>query len=136
MRIPRHSENQFDIAMTPLIDMMFLLIIFFIVSTAFVDPEKDLTINLPETSDAEAAKEGPDEFIINVTQGGTLVLKERVITLDDLEKRLLEAAKKRPNQIVKIRGDRKAYLEKVVGVLQACTKAKLRTVSVVTRPGL
>jgi len=133
MRILRTSEDRFDIAMTPLIDMMFLLIIFFLVSTAFVDPEKDQSVKLPRVSQGVALKKQPDQIIINVRQGGVLVVGGRITTLDQVETQLVDSAKNNPKLLVKIRGDAMAYHKQVVKVLAACSKAKIRNVSIVTR---
>lgn len=133
MRMPVDDEARAEIAMTPLIDMMFLLIIFFLVSTAFIDPEKDQNVRLPEVADGVARKRTPDEIIVNVRQGGVLVVGGHIVTIDDVQKQLADAARANPKQVVKIRGDAMAYHKQVVRVLEACQKAKIKAVSVVTR---
>jgi len=133
MRMLGRTETKFDIAMTPLIDMMFLLIIFFLVSTAFIDPERDQAVRLPEASKGSAAQKQDEDIVVNIRQGGVLVVNERILTIDQLEKQLAAAARKNPKQIVKIRGDALAYHKQVVRVLEACQKAKIWTPSIVTR---
>jgi len=133
MRMLGTPEPRVEIAMTPLIDMMFLLIIFFLVSTAFIDPEKDQAIKLPEVDEGVTLKRQPDEIVINVRQGGVVVVGGRIVTIDELRSELTEAAKQNPKQLVKIRGDGLAYHKQVVRVYEACAKAKIRNISVVTR---
>jgi biopolymer transport protein ExbD len=133
MRMPVDDEATAEIAMTPLIDMMFLLIIFFLVSTAFIDPEKDQSIRLPEVAEGVARRKAPEEMIINVRQGGVLVVSGRIVTLEELQEQLHQAVRTDPNQVVRVRGDAMAYHQQVVRVLEACQKANVKTVSVVTR---
>jgi biopolymer transport protein ExbD len=133
MRMPTDDDPQAEIAMTPLIDMMFLLVIFFLVSTTFIDPEKDQSVKLPQVADGVAQKRTPNEIIVNVRQGGVLVVGGHIVTIDDVQKQLIDAAKANPKQVVKIRGDGLAYHKQVVRVMEACQKAKIKTVSVVTR---
>jgi biopolymer transport protein ExbD len=133
MRMPVDDEATAEIAMTPLIDMMFLLIIFFLVSTAFIDPEKDQSIRLPEVAEGVARRKAPEEMIINVRQGGVLVVSGRIVTLEELQEQLHQAVRADPNQVVRVRGDAMAYHQQVVRVLEACQKANVKTVSVVTR---
>jgi biopolymer transport protein ExbD len=133
MRMPSDDEATAEIAMTPLIDMMFLLIIFFLVSTAFIDPEKDQNIRLPEVAEGVARRKAPEEMIINVRQGGVLVVSGRIVTLEELQEQLHQAVRTDPNQVVRVRGDAMAYHQQVVRVLEACQKANVKTVSVVTR---
>jgi len=133
MRMLAKSEPRLEIAMTPLIDMMFLLIIFFLVSTAFIDPEKDQAIKLPEVDEGVTLKKQPDDIVINVRQGGVIVVAGHIVTVDELRERLAKAAEKNPKQLVKIRGDGLAYHKQVVRVYEACAKAKIRNISVVTR---
>jgi biopolymer transport protein ExbD len=133
MRTLANTEERFEIAMTPLIDMMFLLIIFFLVSTAFVDPEKDQMVKLPEVRQGTARKKQPEDLIINVRQGGILVVSGRIITFDELRKKLREAVQENPKQVVKVRGDAMAYHKQVVKVLEACQRANITAVSIVTR---
>ncbi len=133
MRMLGTPEPRVEIAMTPLIDMMFLLIIFFLVSTAFIDPEKDQAIKLPEVDEGVTLNRQPDEIVINVRQGGVIVVGGRIVTIAELRSELTEAAKQNPKQLVKIRGDGLAYHKQVVRVYEACAKAKIKNISVVTR---
>ena len=133
MRILGRTSEDFDIAMTPLIDMMFLLIIFFVVSTAFIDPEKDQPVNLPRTDTGKVGRKDPEQIIVNVRQGGILVVGGRIVTIDELRAQLAQAARQNPRQIVKVRGDGMAYHKQIVKVYEACQQAGIHSVDVVTR---
>ena len=133
MRMLAGSEPHVEVAMTPIIDMMFLLLIFFLVSTAFIDPEKDQKVKLPEVDDGSAIHRTSDEIIVNIRRGGVLVIGGRITTVDDLEEKLIAAGKKNPKQVVKVRGAALTYHKHVVRVLEACSKAKITNISIVAK---
>ncbi len=133
MRIRRESDERFEIALAPLIDMVFLLLIFFLVATRFSDPERDQAVKLPEVSEGTAMKKTPDEIIVNVRQGGVLVVSGRILTTDELQQKLIEGVKENPKLVVKVRGDALVYHKHTVAVLELCQKAGIKTVSIVTR---
>ena len=58
--------------LTPLIDVVFLLLIFFMVATTFLEPEREISIELPEAATASERAEVPDEIVINVLRDGSL----------------------------------------------------------------
>ena len=133
MRMLESGEARVEIAMTPLIDMMFLLIIFFLVSTAFISPERDQLVDLAEASQGAVLRGKARDIIVNVRQGGILVVGGSTVTIDELEKQLIEAARHDPKPTVKVRGDARAYHKQVVNVLDACNKAKIDKIAIVTR---
>jgi biopolymer transport protein ExbD len=133
MRIPADDNDRAEIAMTPLIDMMFLLIIFFLVATAFKNPELDENVRLPESEGGSPTRQRSEDIIVNVRQGGVLVVSGRIVTIDDLGEKLKKAAEKDPQQVVRVRGDGLAYHKQIVSVLEACRKAKIVNVGISTR---
>jgi biopolymer transport protein ExbD len=133
MRIPTDDDERAEIAMTPLIDMMFLLIIFFLVATAFKNPELDEAVRLPETDTGTPTRQRSEDIVVNVRQGGVLVVSGRIVTIDDLRETLTDAARQNPQQVVRVRGDALAYHKQVVQVLETCRQAKIMNVGISTR---
>lgn len=131
MRILAKSDDSFEIQMTSLIDMMFLLIIFFIVSTSFRDPERDLAVKLPQAAAGTPAAKTGEDIIINVRQGGVIVLHDRVLSFEQLERQLRDAATAKPKVI--IRGDALTYHRHVVKVLDLCKRSGIRDVNIATK---
>ncbi|MDP6380198.1 MAG: biopolymer transporter ExbD, partial [Phycisphaerae bacterium] len=107
----RESEREEDrLELTPLIDCIFLLLIFFLVTTSFYKLERELTVNLPQSSEGEAReKEPPSEIIINVLKDGTLYVNRVEKSYDELLQVLTDAVEKFPGIPVIIRGDELAY---------------------------
>ncbi|MEZ5949514.1 MAG: biopolymer transporter ExbD [Planctomycetaceae bacterium] len=89
--------------LTPMIDIVLLLIIFFMVGTKFSDAERQFDIKLPTVSDALPLSSLPDELIISISRTGELLLGEQPIALADLESRLKSAVERYNDQAVVVR---------------------------------
>lgn len=116
--------------LTSMIDVMFLLILFFTVGTQFIDPERNLDVQLPEVRNRGALTSAPDKKIVNVTESGEITIDRQAVTLDELERRLADARSQYPDLGVVVRGDRAARLQVVTEVLQACKEAGIREMGI------
>ncbi len=130
-----HGPSELVLELTPLIDVVFLLLIFFMLATTFLDPEREIDLDLPEASSSLAADTEDDELIINVMRDGRLKLGEHSIDRDGLLAELRRAARRDPATSVTIRGDRKVTHDVIVGVMDACGQAGLRNLAVGTIEG-
>ena len=118
--------------LTPMIDVIFLLLIFFMVATTFQDPERELDVDLPQAQSGSTLTEQDDEIIINVMRDGSVVLSERTVTDDELIRHLNQAAQQDPETPVTIRGDRFVHHEDIVSAMDACGSAGLHNLSIGT----
>ncbi|MFG0317001.1 MAG: ExbD/TolR family protein [Planctomycetota bacterium JB042] len=134
MRIPDTDDVAEDLSanITPLIDVVFLLLIFFMVATSFLDSEKELNLELPPALSGDATDQAPDELIINVLEDGKLVLAGSEVDTDGLRSALERAARRDPETPVTIRGDGRVKHETIVSVMDACGIAGLRNLAVGT----
>ncbi|MFT5523111.1 MAG: biopolymer transport protein ExbD [Pirellulaceae bacterium] len=133
MRVPdRHHNSGGEFNMTPMIDVVFLLIIFFLVSSHLAKQESQMELPLP------AADSGtlPDEqqanprITVNVLNDGALMLSGRTITAVELQQILV--AKKTtdgPDLEVRIRGDRQAGYRFVEPIMLSCARAGIWNVT-------
>lgn len=108
------------IELTPLIDMVFLLLIFFLVATTFHQEEREMQIALPDADAAGPISATLKEIIINVTEDGGIVTGGRRIEPDQLHEMIRQAVAVNPEQKVTVRGDRRATYAHVVTVLDIC----------------
>ena len=134
MKIKDRQADEPVLNLTPMIDVVFQLLIFFMVATTFLDPEKEIGIDLPEASAGVAAQD-EKELVINIFADGRIVLSGRDIPAENLVDELKAAAQADPQTPVTIRGDRLVHHEKVVLVMDACAQAGLLNLAVGTLEG-
>ena len=113
-------DSGVTIEMTPMIDMVFLLLIFFLVSTTFYQAEREMQIALPEASSAGPISATLREIIVNVDAEGQIIVSGAVLEPDDLRSMIAEAVESNPDQKVTVRGDRQTPYANVVRVLDIC----------------
>jgi biopolymer transport protein ExbD len=135
MRIHRRHEEEEGLPLTPLIDVVFQLLIFFLTATSFTKKEKDIKVDPPKATEGKAKSRAQRQIIINIrneADGGFFVVNGRIVSLPDLEKMLDEAAKANSGQSVIIRGDKQAVHQRVVDALNACKKANISNYFIAT----
>ncbi len=93
MPLKTDSIEEPGINLTPMIDIVFLLLIFFMVGTRFTEMEREFKIQLPSVSEAQPLTSLPDEITINVSSDGELQVDGVEMTLQELENRLQTAKK-------------------------------------------
>jgi biopolymer transport protein ExbD len=128
MRIDRKiEEEQVELLnMTPIIDVVFNLLIFFLVGTRYAEIERDMLVNPPSAHVAQPVTAIPRELIVNVTTDGRFVISGVEYTPADLERLIARAVKENPEQAVVVRGDRKVILQLPVNILSLCEKYNVK----------
>jgi len=129
--MPLKSPEQVDepqLNLTPMIDIVFLLIIFFMVGAQFTQQERAYDIELPRTSDVQPLTGRPDEIVINVAGDGELRIGQQLVTREELETELVAARENFEDQAVVIRGEGQGRYEYVMAALSACHRARIRNV--------
>jgi len=114
------QDREVTLEMTPLIDMVFLLLIFFLVATTFQQTEREMQIALPQAAFSGPISTALREIIINVDAEGTIIVSGRTIEPDDLRALIENAMTVNPDQKVTVRGDRDAAYAHIVRVLDIC----------------
>ncbi|TAH39546.1 MAG: biopolymer transporter ExbD [Planctomycetota bacterium] len=132
MRMPEPPDEDPGFNLTPMIDVVFQLLIFFMLATTYQDPEKEMEIELPVAQSGNEQKKEPEELIINVFQDGRVSLQGQVLDETALSNALKNAALRDPDTQVTIRGDRLVHHENVVHVMDACQVAGLQNLAVGT----
>ena len=120
MYFRRDTEENYSLELTPLIDVVFLLLIFFMVSTAFVDFPRRMDITLP-TSKAASDNEVVKNLEIEITKDKKIFIKGRRQSIKELEQ--MVGGLKKPQEVKTIiRADKDlpyGFVIKVMGILQA-----------------
>lgn len=125
IKSPNATQNV-SMEMTPLIDMVFLLLIFFLVATTFHREEREMQIALPIAKSAGPISATLREIVINVDAEGGIIVTGRRIDAPELETMVAEAVAANPRQKVTVRGDRQAAYGHVVAVLDICKRSGIQ----------
>jgi biopolymer transport protein ExbD len=124
MRIRRASESATElINISSLLDVMFILIIFFMATTTFRQEERDITINLPETGESHSLSSAPKVIVVNVRKDGSYLVGDQPTTLPELSDVIAAAIQSDPGQKVLVRGDEQALHGRVALAVAACKQA-------------
>ena len=133
MPLRTHRDEQPMLNMTPMIDIVFLLIIFFMVGTEFSNLERNIDLQPPTVSDASALTPPPDHRIVNVYRDGRIVLDREGVSLEELTNRLTNARSQYKDLGVQVRGDAASTLQTVTEVLTACRQAGITEMGISVR---
>lgn len=115
-----------SIELTPMIDMVFLLLIFFLVATTFHQTEREMQIALPVASSSAPISAILQELIVNVDVEGRIIVGGRKIDPERLQSMVSEAVAVNPQQKVTVRGDRRTAYANIVAVLDICKGAGIQ----------
>lgn len=124
-----HPEPSDTIQMAPLIDIVFLTLVFFMVTSVYGALESEVDITLPTADTAIQTERNRGEIFINIREDGTIVVNDREQTIPELQELLNRVAELFPGGAVIIRGDQAAQLGRAVQVLDCCRKADIQNVS-------
>ena len=121
-----------QLALTSMLDVIFLLLCFFVTVSVFSQWESEISISLPGATTAEEPDRLPGEIVINLAQDGTISVNGLALTRDDLRSRLARIAKFYPGQAVIVRADKAVRYETLVGLLDTCRAANVWNFSLAT----
>jgi len=126
------QEEQIELKMTPMIDCVFLLLIFFIFATKFPKQEGKLEAKLPSqqaTLQERKPTDPPTIVVIEISKDGQMRVNDIPLTLDELTAKLARLAELWPTQPVIISGDPYARHQYIVDALNACHRANIKNIS-------
>jgi len=133
MKFARKSASRAPtLALTSMLDVIFLLLCFFVTVSVFSQWESEISIKLPSAETAEQPERMPGEIIVNLAPDGAVRVNGTVLTLTELHQRLQKVSKFYPGQPVIIRADKQTAYEKFVAVIDACRAADIWNFSLAT----
>ncbi|MDD4017528.1 MAG: biopolymer transporter ExbD [Kiritimatiellae bacterium] len=118
--------------MTSMMDIVFLMLFFFITTSVFSQWEYEINITLPSAQSGKVPDRLPGEIIINITQDGRVSVNQQDLTLDALKTRLDRLARYFPGQPVVLRADKATRYEDLIKVVDTCRKADIWNFSMAT----
>ncbi|QGJ70654.1 Biopolymer transport protein ExbD [Planctomycetales bacterium 10988] len=125
VKLPKSTALE-SLSITPLIDVVFLLLIFFLVATRFEEEERELSVVLPQASEARPLTETPEELIVNINKQGEFIVGGEVRSSEELFADLKQAWANNPGQqTVLIRADESSPLRYAAEVMNLCNRANI-----------
>jgi biopolymer transport protein ExbD len=122
-----------DINITPLLDLAFVLLIIFVITTPLL--EQGMNLNLPVGGQADSRKlEKQDIRTVEVGTQGLYMLNRRWMRLDEILSQLRAEHRVRPKLVVDIRGDENTPYKHVAAIFDGLTRAGIEQVSLRTKP--
>jgi len=133
MKFTNHRSEPIPMQLAPMIDILFLLLAFFITSWQFTQSETELNISVPTAQEGADPKRSRGEIIINVAPDGVIKVEGVQLDIQQLRTKLAEIAKLYQNQPVRIRGDGQVPYQRIVEVIDTCQKAGIWNISFATQ---
>lgn len=120
------TESSIHLDFVPMVDVLFNLLIFFLLATTIKQTEREMQIALPQAAAATPISIAMREFIINVDAEGRIFVVGEQVTTDQLTQMVADAIAANPEQKVTVRGDRNATYANIVIVLDICKNAGIQ----------
>ena len=124
----KHADEEADINMTPMLDIVFIMLIFFIVTTSFV---KEAGINVNRPTDAPPkTKEENEVVLIEITDTGTIKMEGRTIDVGAVQANVERARAEKPDATVVVAAGKDSNAGTLVRVIDQARKAGANNVSI------
>lgn len=124
------NEDKPQLIIIPMIDIIFFLLVFFMMSTLYMVQQNTISINLPEASVSQS--DIPQSINITIISDGKVIYEKEELSLELLKKRVTLQLSSQPDSVFILRGDRQAEYGKVVAVMDELKQAGARRVAVAT----
>ncbi|HEY5752780.1 MAG TPA: biopolymer transporter ExbD [Chthoniobacterales bacterium] len=132
----KHADQDFEIPLIPMIDCLFVLLVFFLVATTLKKTEKELPIDLPQSGAALDTEQKEDVLVIGLDRAGQKFFRSEPVTTEVMSQRLAAAALANPNRRVRLDADVSTPYAAVVEMIEMCEFNNLRNVGFRTKsPG-
>jgi biopolymer transport protein ExbD len=128
----RYRPEQIGFQVVPMIDILFLLLCFFVTSQIYSQWESEIDIQLPTAQKTDFNQRLPGEIILNVTREGATVVNGRNLNDGELSALLERLVKLFPGQPILIRADKQTPYGHVIKVLDLCKQADIWNISFAT----
>lgn len=123
MRLRKKQRPVEEFQMAPMIDMVFLLLVFFMCVSSLAEADRGVEIDLPESGESKVPEEISNRGMVSVQEDGSIHLGTVAVTLHELEERIRNALRETPELRVQVRADKDTRFETIQSVLRACAEA-------------
>lgn len=133
MKFSNRQPEPAGMQLAPMIDIVFLLLIFFIVTWQFSRYETELNVSVPTAEEGADLTRPKGEIIINVLADSVIRVEGVTVDLPQLHNKLAAIARQFENQPVRIRGDAAVAYQRIVEVIDTCQRAGIWNISFATQ---
>jgi len=133
MKFSSRQPEPATMQLAPMIDIVFLLLIFFIVTWQFTRSETELSVSVPNAQEGAEPERQRGEIVINILADNTIRVEGKTLDLEGLHDTLASIVGQFPNQPVRIRGDGSVEYQRIVEVIDTCRKAGIWNISFATQ---
>lgn len=133
MPLKTYTGEPPTVNLTPMIDVVFLLIIFFMVATKFTELERKIRLEVPKVAATQALTPAPEKRVLNVYQDGRMTLDRQPVTPEQLRRQLRRARSQYSDVGVLVRGDAGVAYQRVADALAACKDAGISQLGISVR---
>lgn len=134
MPLKMHQDDMPMINLTPMIDIIFQLIIFFMVGAQFTEMDKQVDVKVPSSNQTAALPTASTRHVVHVHRDGHLTFNNQTVSVDGLTAQLKTLRTTTVDLTVIVRGDADGPLQNVAVALAACRAAGVSDVGIAVRP--
>ncbi len=116
----------------PMVDILLVLLVFFIVTWNYALTENELDVKVPTATAAKEQQPVANQTVLNVRKDGTVVMNRKPISLDELRARLSQLSELYPDYAIIVRGDQELSFNNLMAVMDVCRQAKIWNVAFAT----
>ena len=128
----REAPHVIGFQIAPMVDILLVLLCFFIVTWSFAKKENELDVKVPAAQSGKEANPVINQTVLNVKKNGQVVWNRKVTTLEELGAKLRQLANLYPDYAIILRGDENADYKSIVAVLDTCRAANIWNVAFAT----
>lgn len=130
MPLRSRREESIELNLTPMIDVLFLLIMFFMVGARFTESAQDIELRLPSVSQETPVTSAPQPIVIAIGQQGDIRLSGEPVASGELTERLRQSVAQQPSATLAIQGDAGVAFQHVAQVMAACRSAGIQDMAI------
>jgi len=127
-----HLVTLSEINITPLLDLAFVLLIIFVITTPLL--EQSVNLKLPTGGQPDKRVDKSDIRTVEITPQGNYTLNKRTLKLNQLVAQLVQDFRYNPNLVINVRADENSRMKDFVALTDACTKSGISRYSIRTEP--
>ncbi|TVQ05801.1 MAG: biopolymer transporter ExbD [Leptolyngbya sp. DLM2.Bin27] len=129
--LPEEPEDEFELNIVPMIDVIFAILTFFIISSLFLTRSESLPVNLPQAASAEVQER--TRITVRVEESGEIALNQEAIVLEDLQTGVRDLMGSTQESVIVINADEAVHHGRVIAVMDELREIEGATLGIATR---